>query len=172
MVRLRDLAQAVPGFGYAAKGRRRKISSAATVPDAFLEAIAVACEASVQLAAASELSASDLRSVITFARAFTSLANEMALVAKGLSDTIAEHRYTLGQRALRAYAIAKSINKPEERELLIPHLENLRRALGRVGRPRVAAKPEPPATPPTQPPPVPAPAPAAAPAATAITKTS
>ena len=133
--KVRELAQSIPGFAYAAKGRRRKISSFASLPDAFLEDVAVACDASPQLAVASELTAAELRGIITFARAITSVANEMLLVARGALDTVAEHRALAGQRALRAYAIAKSINRPEDRELLIPHLANMQRSLGR-GRPR------------------------------------
>jgi hypothetical protein len=151
MIQLRELVQSIPGFGYAAKGRRRKISSAAHVPDPFLEAVAVACDASVQLSAASELSAPELRGLIAFARAFTSLADEMQLIARGLHDTVAERRAGVGQRALRAYAVAKSINRPEDRELLIPHLANMQRTLGRTGRPSKAAAKPAPAQPPSDP---------------------
>ncbi len=134
IVELRDLAQSIPGFAYAAKGRRRKISSAARLPDAFLEAVAVACDASPQLAVASEITAADLRSMIVFSRAFTTVADEMNLVARGLLDTVAEQRAQTGQRALRAYAVAKSINRPEDRELLIPHLANMQRTIARGRR--------------------------------------
>lgn len=153
---LRSMAQSIPGFGYAAKGRRRKISSVATLPDAFFEDVAVACDASPQLAVASNLTAAELRNVIILSRAYKSVANEMNLIERGILDTVAEIRAEAGQCALRTYSMAKSINRPEDRELLIPHVANMQRSLGR-GRPskRVTepAKPtEPAPAPPTTPP--------------------
>lgn len=149
MIQIRELAQSVSGFTFSAKGRRRKITPAASVPDPFLEAVAVACDASPHLGVASQVTTAELRDTITFSRAFTSVANELMVVARGFLDTVAERRNQVGQRALRAYSMAKSINRPEDRELLIPHLANMQRTLGR-GRKRVAATPPAPPAPPAQ----------------------
>lgn len=147
MIQIRELAQSVPGFTFAAKGRRRKITAAASLPDSFLEAVAVACDASPHLASSSQVTPAELREAINYGRAFTSVANELSVMTRGFLDTVAEHRNEVGQRALRAYSIAKSINRPEDRELLIPHLANMQRALGR-GRPtKRAVAPAPPTAP-------------------------
>ena len=159
MLQAREIAQSINGFGYAATGRRRKISSTANLPDEFLEAVAVACDASPQLAAASELTGAELRSLITSSRAYTSAANELRLIGRGLDDTVAEHRSEVGQKALRAYAIAKSINRPDERELLIPHLENMKLTLNRGPRPSKKKTAPPPAPVPAPPPAPPTPTP-------------
>ncbi len=155
MASARESAQSVPGFVFAAKGRRRKITTSASVPDSFLEAVAVACVASPHLSEANEITPAELRACITFSRAYKSVANEYVVIARGLLDTVAEHRNSVAQRARRVYSMVKDLNHPEERELLVPHAEDMRRTLGR-GRPKRVKVPAPgtPA-PSTQPPPVP-----------------
>ena len=144
---LRAMAQSIPGFTYAAKGRRRRISSAARLSDAFLEDVAVACDASRDLAMTSKFTAAELRNIIILSRAYKSVANEMSLIERGILDTIAETRAEAGQSALRTYTMAKGLNRPEERELLIPHVASMQRTLGRGRKPKRAAEPAEPSKP-------------------------
>lgn len=133
MTTLRNLAQSIPGFTFVSPDRRRKINVSASLPDEFLQAVAIACEASPHLASATEVDGAELREAISFGRAFSSLADELELVARGIRGTVALHRAEVGVRALRAYALAKNINRPDDREVLIPHITNMRTALGRAG---------------------------------------
>jgi hypothetical protein len=128
-MRTRELGQAVPGFIFAGKGRRRKIANFASLPDEFFERMAVACELYPEVAAASGLTAADCRSVIAMSRAYGSVAGEMRTQAKGTEDTIAELRALVGRRALRGYHAAKRINQEDETHAMIPHLDAIRRAL-------------------------------------------
>jgi hypothetical protein len=132
LVQLRVLVQAVPGFGYLSKAQRRSITPAATVPDVFLLSTGVACDASPTLATSSGLTGVETREVVVFTRAYLSVADELELLAKGLRDTVAQVRAPVGQRSLRAYFNAQRINNPSERALLIPHLANMKRDLGRT----------------------------------------
>lgn len=133
MVALRKLAQSVVGFNFVTADRRRKINVSASLPDEFLEAVAVACDASSHLASSSQLTGIEVRDAINFSRAFLSVADELEILARGLRGTVALKRAEVGVRALRAYTLAKTLNRPDDRQLLIPHLAKLRAALGRSG---------------------------------------
>jgi hypothetical protein len=129
---IRDLVQSgVPGFALAATGRRRKITSTASLSDAFFEAVAAACGVHPELAAAGNVSASELRDVVTRSRVRASLAEELRILARGVDDTDAEDRNEVGQRALRVYHVAGRINRPDDREMLIPHVAAMKRTLNR-----------------------------------------
>ena len=132
LVQLRVLIQAIPGFGFLSKAARRSITQAASVPDVFLQSTGVACDASLTLATSSALTGAETREVLIYTRSYLSVADELELLAKGVRDTVAQFRAPVSERALRAYAIAKRINNPAERALLIPHLANMKRDLGRT----------------------------------------
>jgi hypothetical protein len=139
---VRELVQSgVPGFILAAKGRRRKISTTAALSDAFLEAVAAACATNPELAAAGGISASEIRDTLVFSRVNASLAEALRILARGVDDTVAERRNSVGQRALRVYNAADRINRVEDREMLIGHLSAMKRTLnrGRTNAQRSAA---------------------------------
>lgn len=131
---LRAMQESIAGYGFVSSKHRRSINAAATVPDRFLEAVAVACDAVAHLASGSLVTGAELRDTVAFARAYTSLADELERLARGMRDTVAVRRSDAGSRALRAYSVAKSYNRPSDLEPLIPHLREMQRALGR-GRP-------------------------------------
>ena len=140
MATVRDLVQSgIPGFALAAKGRRRKINTTASLSDPFLEAAAAACGVHADLVSAGQVTAAELRDTIAFSRVYASVAEELRILARGVDDTVAELRNNVGQRALRVYHVASRINRPEERELLIPHLAAMQRTLNR-GRSASAKK--------------------------------
>ncbi len=129
---LRELVQSgVPGFTLAAKGRRRKISTTAALSEAFLEAVAAACAGNPELAAAGGITAAEIRDTLIFSRVNASLAEELRILARGVDDTVAERRNSVGQRALRVYNAADRINRVEDREMLIGHLAAMKRTLNR-----------------------------------------
>ena len=142
IARIRELTQALAGFTFAAKKRRRKIANLVSLPDEFFEQMAVACELYADVAAGGGLTAAECRSAISMSRAYGSVVQEMKTQAKGLDDTVAEYRANVGRRALRAYAVAQRINKEDDTRALIPHLDAIKRALGR-GRPRKKAQEDP-----------------------------
>jgi hypothetical protein len=153
LVQLRELAQSVKGFNFTSPTHRRRLAAQGNVPDAFLRSVAVACDAAPTLASSGGVTGAELRDMMAFARAYLSVADELELLAKGLRDTVAQHRAEGTEKALRVYFIAKRINRPAEREALIPHLRNMTRDLGKT-RPKAPADAVP-AKPP-EPAPVPA----------------
>jgi hypothetical protein len=140
MVDIRQLTRTIDGFMFAGKGRRVKIANFATLPDEFFELMALACDSNPDVAAAGMITSAELRSMLTSHRAYGSVAVEMRTQAKGVEDTLAEHRADVGRRALNAYEIAKRLNKQEQRQTLVPHLRAIKLALNRGGR-RNAEKP-------------------------------
>jgi hypothetical protein len=138
---VRELVQSgVPGFTLSAKGRRRKISTTATLSEAFLEAVAAACAVHPELATNGSVTAAEIRDTLIFSRVNASLAEELRILARGVDDTVAERRNNVGQRALLVYNAADRINRIEDRELLIPHLAAMKRTLnrGRINSKRAA----------------------------------
>jgi hypothetical protein len=143
LVQVRQLAESITGFSYSAPGRRRKLTPTATLPDTFLQSLAIACDALPVLGATAQLTSKELRQAIEFKRAYSSLADELEILAKGLRDTIAEQRSQIGQRALFAYEIAKRLTGLDDRVTLVPHLKTMRRDLGKTRSRVVVPEPEP-----------------------------
>jgi hypothetical protein len=131
LTQLRKLAQSIPGFTFVPPVFRRRLTASASVPDDFLQSIGVACDATPRLATASEITGAELRDTITFSRQYNSVADELELLMNGIRGTIAVRRSEVGRRALRAYEIAKRLDHPEDRERLVPHIEDMKRTLGR-----------------------------------------
>ncbi|HYC89392.1 MAG TPA: hypothetical protein VEO54_09295 [Thermoanaerobaculia bacterium] len=129
---IRAVPQQIGGFTFLPVGERRRLSMPANLPVAFLNHAAVAIDASQTLFVASGTSAQTLRDAILFRNALDVVADEMIMVGQGLKHTITLKLGGAGNAALRIYAISKTINRENDRELLIPHIENMRRTLGRV----------------------------------------
>jgi hypothetical protein len=129
IAQVRQSAKSIQGFTFAAPGRRRQINVSASVSDAFLEAVAAACDATPEFGISARLSGDQLRHALAFQHAYAKAADEMELFAKGLRDTLAEHRSEIGTQALVAYSIAKSFARPSSRSAFVPHLTNMKRNL-------------------------------------------
>lgn len=142
LVQLRALVQQIGGFGFLAKGTRRKLTPSATLPDPFLLSVAVALDALPSLAAASRISSVQLRDAVDFSNAYTPVVAELQLIARGLEETITARRAEAGQESLRTYSTAKSFNRPADHELFVPHITEMKITLGR-GRKATANPDEP-----------------------------
>jgi hypothetical protein len=154
IARVREIQQSIPGFEYNNKIERQRLNLAAGVPDRFLDTVSVAIEASDTLNGAAAVRSAEVRDVIEFSRAYRSLAEELQLVADGALYTIALRRAKISDLARRAYALSKSLNRPSDRAVLVPHIDAMRRALNRT-RPKsqtTDAAPAPAPAPPPQPP--------------------
>lgn len=157
MILIRQMARSVSGFAFVAPERKRRLTPVATVPDEFFEVTAAACDASEVLATSCHTTGAQLRGFVTFSRSFEAVAKELELTARGLRDTIAIYKGEGGRTALHVYNSAKRINRPEDKELLVPHIRQMKLALGRTrkkkeeepkpGQPGAPAQPTNPAQP-------------------------
>jgi len=128
---VRSLRESVPGLVLLPKERLMELINAATVPDEFLEAVLIGSEATSDLAAVSKLDRAEVRDVIAFSRAYGGAMDETELLHRMVKHTIILRRAKVGQEALRVFALAKGLNRPRKSGLLVPHIEAMRRALGR-----------------------------------------
>jgi hypothetical protein len=144
LVQIRSLQASVNGFTFSRTPDPRSLNSAGSVPPAFLEAVAVALDASPELAAACKVAASEIRSDAVYVNAFTPVAEELELMARAVRHTLAIHRNETGLLALGVYSLAKTFNRRSGRQLPVAHLENMRRALGKTKRKPESGSVEPP----------------------------
>ena len=131
MVRIREMARTFEGFTFAGKGRRVKIAAFATLPDEAFELMALACDSNPDLAAAGQITSAELRSVITSTRVYGSVVVEMKTQAKGMEDTLAEQRATVGRKLLNAYQTGKRMNRQDPSQTLVPHLNAIAAVINR-----------------------------------------
>lgn len=146
MTAIRDVLRQIPELTHPPKGARIRLTFASAAKDAFLEAMAVAIEASEAFATSSPVTARELRDEIAFGRAHVPLAEDLGVQRLSVLYTIELRRSKIVRRALHAYAIAKSLNRKGE-TVLVPHLEMIKKALG-AGRPSSRQSEEPPSEPP------------------------
>lgn len=119
---------------------RARINGTAGLPDELLEGIAYALESDPRLAAAAEVLPELLRKAVAFSRAFRPLLEEFRLVTIELSHEIAFHRAEAGRQALKVYRLAQGLVRPEDKALLVPHLESMRRYFARGRAPKKPAE--------------------------------
>src|ERR1700686_649388 len=155
---IRTMRQVIPNLVIPeAKGATRKLIAAATVPQAFvaLTAVAVANNSSLVRESGQDLAQdSDLTS---YAEAYGPVADELEALASFVHHSVTAAKHKVGSRALTTYALAKRLAKQPETADLIPHVDDMSKALGRKGRkpkPQPAPAPATPVTDSTQPSPV------------------
>lgn len=152
---IRVTVQRVPGFAHPTAAHRRKTAaSAASLTDEAFQAVATACDAHPHLAVANQITSAEIREMLAFCALYQALVADFPIHARGVAYAIASRRSALAVRARRVYDFAKGLNKPADRELLVPHIDAIKEALK---RPKKRAAATPPATPAPQPPASPAP---------------
>jgi hypothetical protein len=117
-----------------------KLTSAATVPDEFVEKVS-----GVLASTGSETIRVDVDRMLDqrrFAAAFVLLEAQLRALADSLHATLVVVRHESGTRALVAYAATQSLQRLPGGQDLAPHVRNLRKVLGR-GRTRKLAEPQP-----------------------------
>ena len=146
LTKLRELVQALPDFKIIVARRRRQLNLAGNVDDDFLRNVAIMVDATPHLSISAQITGDEIREHLGFHGAYDGLGDELILLGRGAKDTLLEARGAIGQRALNAVAIAKTLTKPEDREQLMPHLDNIQKNFARgkrkVRKPAEAA-PEP-----------------------------
>jgi hypothetical protein len=146
MLRLRSLRESIPGLVLIPKERLKELITAASVSDEFLETAATSVEATPELASASKLVPAEVRDVIAFSRAYNGAIDEGELLQRMLRHTIIVRRAKVGQETLKAFALAKGLNRPRKSDVFVPHIEAMRRTLARSRR-KPAETTEPPEPP-------------------------
>ena len=131
LVQIRALMQKVRGYGFTTVSHRRRLTPAATLPVSYLLSVGVAMDASPELSRATGLTGAEIRDVVNFFNAFSPVVDEMKLAAAGLEQTVQSQRGGIGQKCLKGYSMAKSFNRPADGGMLVPHIADMKRTLGR-----------------------------------------
>jgi hypothetical protein len=155
MQELRAMRLVIPNFVIpATKNLTQRLTSAASVPPPFVELTAVAVKNSTSLVRPTALTPEEVRGLMSYADAYTALADEAEALAHFIRHSVAAAKHRAGTDALTTYAVAQQLAKRPEGADLAPYVEDMRRALGRSGKKKAAA-----VVPPVQPEPAkPAPA--------------
>jgi hypothetical protein len=126
-----------------------RVNSTASLPPEFIELTTVASIFSEDLRRVSS-DPNRVRDLMDFADAYAPLAAEFEVAAKFLRYSINRARSIAGREALMTYELAKRLCKNPANGELLPHVEDMRRALGvrartlkaRAARRRMAAAAE------------------------------
>ena len=136
---LRAAIQKIPGYAPAPAGRRRRISVVAALPDDVFNTVALVCDTQPSLAETSAMTSGRIRTSIRYSDAFRNVVKELDVIRAGTLDTINEERAEVAQGVRRVYKVAKSISSPEERAMMVPHIEAMKLAFKRAKRPASTA---------------------------------
>jgi hypothetical protein len=132
----------LPELAGTSKAQRRRIANAASVPDEFLEQVAVSIDNSPGMGSVHDLTSDEARDMIVFSRVYYAVGEQIVQLGRAVQDVVTERRYDVGQRALGVYGTVKSANRPN-RKPTVSNAASLRRALGRSGRRKTLAAPAP-----------------------------
>ena len=126
----------------------RRLNPLARVTDEMLERAAASLDTYPSLAATSEFTSAQIRDVIALSLAYRSIVDEFRLATRKLVQRITTIRAEVGEQALKIYGVAKQLNRPAQKAMLVPHVVAMRQAMGRRGPGRKTLPPPADGTPP------------------------
>lgn len=109
----------------------RRLTSAASVPAAFVELTNVAVANQSVLVRAEAATPAQVRDLLSYADAYDPLGDELEALAHFVKYSVAAARAAAGTEALTRYSLAQRLAKQPEHAHLKPHVADMRRALGR-----------------------------------------
>jgi hypothetical protein len=144
------MRQLIPNFVVpSSPSDTRRLTSAASVPQQFVELTAVAVTNNAMLVRGGAVNPVETRDLLSYAEAYAPLADELEALAHFIRHSVATAKNKAGSEALIVYALAQRLATRPETADLAPHVADMRRALGRANRkPKPQPQPAPtPATP-------------------------
>ena len=142
---VRAMRQRIPNFVIPeSKSARRRLASAASVPQPFIELAAVAVKNNAMLTRGSGLDPAQIRDWMSFAEAYAPLADELEALAHFVRHSVTVARNNAGSDALTTYALAKRLAKRPATADLAPLVADMRGVLNTRFR-KAKAKQVPPA---------------------------
>jgi hypothetical protein len=145
---IRAMRERIPNFVIpASSGASRRLNSAASVPEQFVELAAVAVKNSEALVRGGGVDPAQIRDLMSYAEAYAPVADELEALAHFIRHSVMTARNKAGSDALTTYALAQRLAKRPETADLAPHVDDMRNALGNRFR-KAKARPVPPAPPP------------------------
>jgi hypothetical protein len=158
---IRAMRQKIPNLVIpTSKSAGRRIAMSSSVPKPFVELTTVAVKNNPTLVRPAGQNLEQDRDLTSYADAYAPVADELEALAHFVRHSVAAARSKVGSSALTTYAVARVLAKRPETADLLPHVDDMGKALGRLGRGRKpksksktksqpAPTPETPATPDT-----------------------
>jgi hypothetical protein len=137
---MQRLVNGIPGFTLLTPEQRRKFSVSGHVDDDFLRRMMLLIDAHPEIATISQITSAEILDHLDFHGSYDGVGEELILKGRMTIDTRKAARGSVGERALRALNIARSLNTPAGRDSLVPHLEAIDREFSRGRRKRPSAK--------------------------------
>src|ERR1019366_6937300 len=129
---IRAIVQKIPNLVIpTSKGASRRLNKTASVPKKFVELTAVAVRNNATLVRPSGQDLAQDRDLASYAEAYPAVADELEAQAHFLRHSIAAAKSKVGSSALTTYAVARVLAKRPETADLLPHVEDMKKALGR-----------------------------------------
>jgi hypothetical protein len=127
---IRAMRQLIPNFVIpASTSASRSLSSAASLPQQFLEFAVMAVKNNAALVRGSGVDPAQLRDLMSFAEAYGPVAAELEALAQFIRHSVTTARNKAGSDALTTYALARRLAKRPETAGLAPHVADMRNAL-------------------------------------------
>ena len=140
---IRAIVQKIPNFVIpTSKGAGRRLARTASVPKKFVELTAVAVRNNAPLVLPSGQDLAQDQDRTSYAEAYLPVADELEAQAHFVRHSVAVAKSKVGSSALTTYALARVLAKRPETADLLPHVEDMHKALGSRGR-KSKSKPAP-----------------------------
>jgi hypothetical protein len=129
---IRAIVQKIPNLVIpTSKGASRRLNKTASVPKKFVELTAVAVRNNAPLVLPTGQDLAQDRDRTSYAEAYVAVADELEAQAHFVRHSVAVAKSKVGSSALTTYAMARVLAKRPETADLLPHVEDMKKALGR-----------------------------------------
>ena len=148
LLQLRALRERIPDFVQLSRTEVRALARTSGVSPRMIDAAISSIGESDALKNALGRSAEELRQDVDFTARWSSVADELGAMFRGVNSALVVRRHRIGLTALQAYQISQQLVRQKEHAHLLPHIAAMRQR-NLFGRKR--AKPPQPEQPPGQP---------------------
>ena len=139
MAALDEIAQIIPKLEAAHVSTANLVRSRLNVPNDFLATVTAAVEQVPELQAMQKLDVSAARDTLQFLEAFRPVRDKVDAFAKNLKYTMDSRKADLATKSLLTYDVAKGLARDPNSATISALVANMKRDLGRRGRPKTPA---------------------------------
>jgi hypothetical protein len=136
MAALDEIAKIIPKLEAAHVSTANLVRSRLNVPNEFLATVTAAVEQTPELQAVNKLNVNEARDTLQFLEAFRPVRDKVDAFAKNLKHTMDSRKATLATQSLQVYDIAKGVARDPSSATVAALVANMKRDLGRRGRPK------------------------------------
>ncbi|HKS25118.1 MAG TPA: hypothetical protein VJZ76_20150 [Thermoanaerobaculia bacterium] len=130
------IAAIIPNLELTHASTAKLVRSRLNVPMEFIATAVAVVDQVPELQSTNRLDVVAARDALQFIEAFRPVADKVVAFSKSLTDTIDKSQAGLAANSLQAYAIAKALARDVNSASVAAHVANMKRDLGRRGRPK------------------------------------